>query len=501
MAPLGAFALGACGDAVQGPHSGGGAAGRSSSNAGSGNHPASAGMSGSAGGAQSSDAGEAGESAADGGKPSTGGTSAGGAAAGGAAAGTSAAAGAGTGGTSGGGTSGGGTSGGGTSGGGTSGGGTSGGGTSGGGTSGGGASGGGAPSGGAAGTSGAGTANGGAAGVAASSSGDGGTSATAGTGGNAGGCNGVHGCPEPIVVGPSSKAWGVALDQSFVYWTTLEEAGMVLRAPLEGGLVETIASDEPRPFDIAVANGTAFWCAAGSDDIVARVMKAPAAGGTKEVLATSAGGNGVGRVIADGTQVYYLTNYNMLMSVPSTGGTPSSLSLGPFRSNITDLALSAGQLYWANSGIWDATYTLHEPGTAGIAHVGITGSPKASSLITQLDYPQFAIAVDDAHVYWNDEEAIYRTGLLGGSYSPVASLTAPPVSAVPPNIHTSPIVDLVSDGSQLYFADDRNVYRVAVSGGTPQLVSWGWSSIKQLALSENAVYFTDGVAGVVKLAK
>jgi hypothetical protein len=80
-------------------------------------------------------------------------------------------------------------------------------------------------------------------------------------------------------------------------------------------------------------------------------------------------------------------------------------------------------------------------------------------------------------------------------------LTSPPISAVLPTIHVSPIVDLVSDGSHLYFADAHNVYRVAVSGGTPDLVSWGWSGIQQLAVNANAVYFTDGVAGVVKLAK
>ena len=331
----------------------------------------------------------------------------------------------------------------------------------------------------------------------ASVGGEGGAPAVAGGGGAAGACNGVHGCPEPVVVGPSSKAWGVALDPSYVYWTTLEVAGSVRRAPLDGGLVETIATDEPQPFDIAVANGTVFWCTA---DAVGHVVKAPAAGGPKESFVTGVG-NGTGRVIADGTQVYYLTNYNVVMKVPSAGGTPVTLSAGPTRSNITDLALSAGQLYWANSGVWNTAYTVKEPGTAGIARVNITGTPQASSLVTQLDYPQFSIAVDDAHVFWSDQKAIYRTGLLGGAYSTVASLTSPPVSAVLPTIHVSPIVDLVSDGNNLYFADAHQLYRVSVSGGTPEVVSWGWSGIQQLAVNANAVYFTDGVAGVVKLVK
>jgi hypothetical protein len=165
------------------------------------------------------------------------------------------------------------------------------------------------------------------------------------------------------------------------------------------------------------------------------------------------------------------------------------------------LAFFAGQLYWANSGIWNAAYTLKEPGTAGIARVSVSGTPQPSALVTQLDYPQFSIAVDDAHVFWSDQRAIYRTGLLGGSYVTVASLTDPPVSAVLPTIHVSPIVDLVSDGSNLYLADAQKVYRVPVSGGTPEVVSWGWSGIQQLAVNANAVYFTDGVAGVVKLVK
>ena len=471
MASLGLHALGACSNANQGLESGAGAAGRSSGNAGhsSGNagrdNPtAGAGAPDVASGAAGTgDAGEGGSGAEDasGGSTSTGGTSVAGHTAAGASVGGHTAAGASAGGASAGGASAGNASE--------------------GGSAAGGASAGGA----------------GGAGAVASTAGGGGAPASAGTGGEAGACAGVHGCPEPIVVGPSSKAWGLALDQSFVYWTTLELAGTVRRAPLDGGLVQTIASDEPQPFDIAVADGIVFWCTAGT---VSQVMKAPTAGGMKEILATGTG-NGVGRVSSDGTQVYYLTNYNVVMSVPSAGGTPVSLSAGPTRSNITDLALSAGQLYWANSGVWNTAYTLKEPGTAGIARVSVTGTPKPSSLVTQLDYPQFSIAVDHAHVFWNDQKAIYRTGLLGGSYSPIASLIISPVSAVLPTIHASPIVDLVSDSSHLYFADSHNVYRVAVSGGTPELVSWGWSGIQQLAVNANAVYFTDGVAGVVKLAK
>jgi hypothetical protein len=319
----------------------------------------------------------------------------------------------------------------------------------------------------------------------------------AGAGGEAGACSGLHGCPEPVVVGPSSKAFGVALDHDYVYWTTLETAGNVLRAPLDGGAVETIASNEPRPFDIAVGSGTVFWC---TRDAVGHVVKAPAAGGTSEPLATGVG-NGVARVTSDGVNVYYLTNYNVLMSVPIAGGTPVPLSAGPDRSNIVDLALSAGQLYWANSGIWNTAYTLKEPGTAGIAKVSSTGTPSASSLVTQLDYPEFEIAVDDAHVFWSDQNAIYRTGLLGGTFDAIVSLSDAPVSAVLPSIDISPIADLVSDGSDLYFADAHNVYRVPVSGGIPKVVSWGWTGIQRLAVDGAAVYFTDGVAGVVKLAK
>ena len=459
LASLGAQALGACADSRQdlagaaghssssaGSSVGPASAGSSSANAGHSGHVASAGAADAASGAPTSDGGEAGE--ADAGAINASGGSGG--STGGSAPAGSGGTPAGSGGTP--------------------------------------AGSGGTSAGGAGGSGNAGT---------ASVGGEGGAPAVAGGGGAAGACNGVHGCPEPVVVGPSSKAWGVALDPSYVYWTTLEVAGSVRRAPLDGGLVETIATDEPQPFDIAVANGTVFWCTA---DAVGHVVKAPAAGGPKESFVTGVG-NGTGRVIADGTQVYYLTNYNVVMKVPSAGGTPVTLSAGPTRSNITDLALSAGQLYWANSGVWNTAYTLKEPGTAGIARVNIMGTPQASSLVTQLDYPQFSIAVDDAHVFWSDQKAIYRTGLLGGAYSTVASLTSPPVSAVLPTIHVSPIVDLVSDGNNLYFADAHQLYRVSVSGGTPEVVSWGWSGIQQLAVNANAVYFTDGVAGVVKLVK
>ena len=339
----------------------------------------------------------------------------------------------------------------------------------------------------------------GSAGESASFAGEGGSPGDAGAGGEAGACSGEHGCPEPLIVGPSSKAWGVALDQDHVYWTTLDVAGSVLRAPLDGGNIETIASNEPQPFDIAVAAGTVFWCTA---DALGHIVKAPVTGGTPEPLAAAvANTNGVGRVKSDGTFVYYLANYNLLMKVPVAGGTPVALSLGPTRSNIVDLALFGTDLYWANSGTWNTAYTLKEPGTALLAKAGVSGTPNPSALVTQLDYPQFELAVDGTHVFWSDEAAIYSTSLVGGAFTTVASLSAPPVSATPPSIHVSPILDLISDGAHVYFADAHQVYRVPVTGGTPRVVSWGWTSIQQLAINASAVYFTDSVAGVVKMAK
>jgi len=48
-----------------------------------------------------------------------------------------------------------------------------------------------------------------------------------------------------------------------------------------------------------------------------------------------------------------------------------------------------------------------------------------------------------------------------------------------------------------YFADLHAVYRLPVTGGTVETLSYGWGGLRALAVNDTDVYFTDFVGGVV----
>jgi hypothetical protein len=59
------------------------------------------------------------------------------------------------------------------------------------------------------------------------------------------------------------------------------------------------------------------------------------------------------------------------------------------------------------------------------------------------------------------------------------------------------IVDMISDGTNLYFTDGRLVYRAPVGGGAPEVISWGWQGIQSLTVDANHLYFCDTTGGFV----
>jgi hypothetical protein len=304
--------------------------------------------------------------------------------------------------------------------------------------------------------------------------------ATAGAGGQA-----PVQCPASSIIAQSSKAWAIALDGGYVYWTTRSAAGQVLRAPVAGGPSETVASGQSFPYEVAAAGGQAFWATLGTEP--GHLYQGPVTGGAQQQLSTGVF-NGIYSLWADQNFVYYITNLNEVTRVPVGGGTPITLSAGLFNTIDVDLALQGSNLYWTNNGV--NMFAATEPETAGVFGVDVAGATAAAPLVSRLNYPQFEVAADNEHVFWSDGTAIYSTSKIGGAFATVTPL----VPALP---DVSPIVDLVSDGTHLFYSDGQRVYRVSVSGGTPEVVSAGWNRIMRLAVDDTSLYFTDYVAGVV----
>jgi hypothetical protein len=328
----------------------------------------------------------------------------------------------------------------------------------------------------------------GAGGVGGAPSGEGGF---AGSGGAPAGCDGEL-CPEPIPLAQVAAPWGLATDATHVYFTTYDEDGDVWRVPIAGGEPESIAENQIGAQDLGRAGGDLFWCLADSSS--GQVVRGTIDGDPVEPVARGIA-PGVRYVSSDGIFAFYATVFNVVMRAPISGGAPAPLAQGPYNSNIMDMVLHDGELYYTNDGVWNDDYTAKFPKTAAIRKVHVSGAARVTSLVWGLDYPQFEIAVDENHVYWNDAEFIHRTGHEGGRSVPIVPLVSDPDS-------TLPLVDLVSDGVDLYFANEHTVYTAPAAGGRPRLLASGMQRIRSLAVDAENVYFTDQQAGVVsKLAK
>jgi hypothetical protein len=298
---------------------------------------------------------------------------------------------------------------------------------------------------------------------------------------------GPHGCPEPSVIEAIASPYGLALDETHVYYSTFGASGSIRRTPLAGGEPFVIAPGEVRAHDIAVTNDDVLWCLA--DTPAGHLAKAPKVGGPRTQLATGYANSGVGRVASDGTFAYYASGFNTVFRVALAGGPYAVVSGGPFNSNAVDIAHFAGELFWANNGIWtDTTYTAKIPGTAYAAKAHPAGTTvHAGFTLDTLDLTVYRIAVDANSVYYIDDALLYRVSHSGGEVTELGSI-APDAGA---------IVDLETDGQHLYFADATSVYRMPVTGGDVTTMTSGWAGLVAIGVNADSLYFTDYTGGAV----
>jgi hypothetical protein len=208
-------------------------------------------------------------------------------------------------------------------------------------------------------------------------------------------------------------------------------------------------------------------------------------GGSGQLLDTGDSSFGIGRVISDGAFAYYLSLYNVIYRISTTGtGTTSFVAAGPYGSTVSDLFVSGNELFWTNDGTYsDNTYTTKVPGSAYVASTPVTGSTTLGhhAMPAGLSSPLQRITADASNVYFIDGTNVYRQSRNGGS--PVVLAPIAPASGT--------IVDLHADGAYLYFADLHAVYRLPTAGGSVETLSAGWSSLRSLAVDAESVYFTD----------
>ncbi len=198
------------------------------------------------------------------------------------------------------------------------------------------------------------------------------------------GCNGV---PTQLASGQQS-AWGVAADESNVYWTNQSEladgGSAVMKAPLDGGAPVSLVPTTPDGANAIAVNGDkVFYVASGKTlDVVA------ASGGAPRVVATAASQSAIDWFAVDSNNAYYTTNY-ALFQVPLAvdGGAP--VTLATFTDGECPVAIDEAYVYWADGS--NIRKTSIGGGTVTTLVQGQNGGPFVSG-----------IAVDSTFVYWSD---------------------------------------------------------------------------------------------------
>lgn len=276
------------------------------------------------------------------------------------------------------------------------------------------------------------------------------------------------------------SAYGLAVDDSDVYWTD-NESGTVMAVPKNGGTPRTLASKQIYPQFIAIDSGHVYWGNAYSPDgFIGRV---PKKGGPVSIVAQVAGI----RSIALDVSTAYFTEYGdgaPVSSAPLEGG-PTTI-LADSQPNAAGIAVHEGVVYWANQGSHDAE--------GGIMRIPATGG--TSSVLVGGQGSPGAIAVDSSGIYWGNEQptrGVMRAPLAGGS----------PTQLAPDPVR----VGLAIDDDRVFFANlEGEIKSVPKTGGATCTIAAGQDQPWMLALDAEFVYWSNvhvkGTSGSVwKAAK
>ena len=203
-------------------------------------------------------------------------------------------------------------------------------------------------------------------------------------------------------------------------------------------------------------------------------------GGVRGGQIIARGTAGAMSMAVDATNVYWLYggqcpecsgNSAGILTVPKTGGTPTSLlTIAP---RLYNIALDDAYVYATHQG----QEIIRVPKVGGAAETVVSG----------VDYP-YAIDVDDQYVYWS--KGVGGSGISAGAIYRAPKAGGGPITTVYDAIANP--WDLKVDATNVYYSEMNlgRIMSVPKAGGTPQVLASGWVGTGDIAIDLTNVYFT-----------
>jgi hypothetical protein len=337
--------------------------------------------------------------------------------------------------------------------------------------------------------------------LAGCSSGASGTGGASGSGGSSGGSSGgavpSSACPgnaRVLADGQDAATW-IAVDDQSVYFATEKSAtdGKISKVAKTGGTRTVLASDftmavwtpdiASKPFTI---DATYLYYTSLNG-----IMKVPLAGGAPQKLSAA---TPVGLLAVPSENAIYLTGDDHssrqcceISRLATTGGEDTALSLDLTTGGA--LAVDAKNIYAFQAD-------------------GLVSIPRAGGDFTTLAPGEYAngvgytvgqaIAVDDTSVYWTYVGSGDFHDNLDGKVFKVAKTGGAPV--VLADKQDAPWAIAIDDAN-VYYTAGKGVWRVSKSGGAPSPVGGGCWEPRGLAVDATSVYMADYRGQIVAIPK
>ena len=199
---------------------------------------------------------------------------------------------------------------------------------------------------------------------------------------------------------PQAENGGIAADDKYVYW---KAAGSILRIAKDGGTAETVVSENVGiGIDIAIDNERVYWVnhgyySAGEPATPKPIYSAAKTGGKSEVFADA---QMVPHSLAADEKFVYWHTRSSIMKKAKSGAQPESIYAVSDKEGLDEISLDADSIYFGYRGHGEGRWALRKIAKSG-------GEPV--TLVKR--YSLKPVVVDDANVYFFDEESMTKDAL------------------------------------------------------------------------------------------